>query len=155
MKDAPPLPHLSLSKLGFLFHSCKQNNINIGFLFHYKTPLWALCFIVIHQKENRTEKHRPANLLTAFCYFPFVSLKKASVCAFVRYTVVLPTIMQNSLLSLPRVLGGVTKTFPLKGLTSYPLWRYPTLIFQAGFCSSCYQGKPLRHRLPPQSHTFY
>ena len=84
MKDAPPLPHLSLSKLGFLFHSCKQNNINIGFLFHYKTPLWALCFIVIHQKESRTEKHRPANLLTAFCYFLFVSLKKASVCAFVR-----------------------------------------------------------------------
>ena len=79
IKDAPPLPHLSLSKLGFLFHSCKQNNINIGFLFHYKTPLWALCFIVIHQKESRTEKHRPANLLTAFCYFPFVSLKK-SLC---------------------------------------------------------------------------
>ena len=79
-----PVTFLFVPKLGFLFHSCKQNNINICFLFHYKTPLLTLCFIVIHQKKSRTEKHRPANLLTAFCYFPFVSLKKASVCAFVR-----------------------------------------------------------------------
>ena len=64
MRDAAPLPFFFVPKLGFLFHSCKQNNINICFLFHYKTPLLALCFIVIHQKESRTEKHRPAKLLT-------------------------------------------------------------------------------------------
>lgn len=51
-----PVTFLFVTKLCLLFHSCKQNSINIGFLFHYKTPLWTLCFIVIHQKQCRTKK---------------------------------------------------------------------------------------------------
>lgn len=72
------------SKVCFYFIPYKHFHVYFLIWHYYKTPLLALCFIVIHQKESRTEKHRPANLLTAFCYFPFVSLKKASVCAFVR-----------------------------------------------------------------------
>ena len=64
IRDAPPLPFFFAAKLGFLFHSCKQNNIKICYLFQYKTPLVAMLFYYKTQKQCRTEKHRPANLLT-------------------------------------------------------------------------------------------
>ena len=46
-----PLPFFFVPKLGFLFHSCKQNNIIIYFLFHYKTPFWHCCFTIKHKRK--------------------------------------------------------------------------------------------------------